>query len=134
MPTIGTNHNGGYVYIGNDGFLYASVGDGGGNGGGTRAPNLSFPNGKIHRIDRNTGAPVAGNISGTIFAMGLRNPFRLAFKVDDPNTKFRIDDVGETTWEEIDDGGPNNLSVTVGGTSSPSPCDVYQVQPVGGKS
>src|SRR5262249_18417019 len=48
----------------------------------------------------------AGNtakVCGEIWADGLRNPFRLAFKDDDPGVTFRINDVGDATWEEVDD-------------------------------
>jgi hypothetical protein len=79
-----------------------------------------LPNGKILRINRD-GTPVAGNPYGTtpcknawgppgafkacgeIWADGLRNPFRLGFDVSAPGAKFRINDVGASTWEEVDD-------------------------------
>jgi glucose/arabinose dehydrogenase/PKD repeat protein len=111
-------HNGGDLDIPADGHLYISVGDGGINGG--PAQNLASLNGKILRVDRATGAGVAGNpffgaagaqrcgVLGAargpgpceeIFALGLRNPFRMAFR---PNTsEFHINDVGQRTWEEV---------------------------------
>ncbi len=68
------NHNGGDVEIGNDGYLYVAVGDGGCNprdpapgsnadcaGGNTAGQDRSLLNGKILRIDRLTGAPAPGN-------------------------------------------------------------------------
>lgn len=72
------NHNGGDLEVGNDGYLYVAVGDGGCHprnpipnssadcaGGNTAAQDLSLLNGKILRIDRTTGAPAPGNpISG----------------------------------------------------------------------
>ena len=130
----GGNHNGGDVAIGNDGFLYVSVGDGGCDprensgcaGGNDAAQDLSLLNGKILRVNRSTGAPAAGNPftgGGTavcrtrgntpstptstcqeIFAYGLRNPWRIAF---DPNTganRFFINDVGQGAREEVDQG------------------------------
>ena len=132
MPSPNGNHNAGDVHVGNDGNLYISIGDGGcdylGNSGcagaNDAARDLNTLTGKIVRITRtggiptgnpftgagtarcNTGSTTPGTICQEIFATGLRNPFRLAF---DPNTSssmtsFRINDVGQDTWEEIDDG------------------------------
>lgn len=125
------NHNGGDVAIGNDGYLYVSVGDNGcdprGNsgcaGGNDAAQDLSLLNGKILRVDRTTGAPAAGNpfsgagtavcrtrgnddttpttICREIFAYGLRNPWRFAFDPNTGTTKFHINDVGQGTREEV---------------------------------
>lgn len=125
------NHNGGDVEIGGDGFLYISVGDAGADPRGDSSPNnaaqdLSLLNGKILRVVPSTGEPAPGNpISGPgtascrirgnlpttpstncqeLFAWGLRNPFRFAF---DPNTgvdRFFINDVGQSTREEVDEG------------------------------
>ena len=126
------NHNGGDVVVGNDGFLYVSVGDGGcdprGNsgcaGGNDAAQDLSLLNGKILRVDRTSGAPAPGNPftgAGTascrvrgntpstpqtrcreIFAYGLRNPRRIAFDPNTGATRFHINDVGQNTREEVD--------------------------------
>ncbi|MGB8859969.1 MAG: PQQ-dependent sugar dehydrogenase [Ilumatobacteraceae bacterium] len=126
------NHNGGDLEVGNDGYLYVSVGDGGcdprGNsgcaGGNDAAQDRSLLNGKILRIDRNTGAPAPGNpfsgegteacgfrgnTAGTptticqeIFAYGLRNPWRFAFDPNTGATRFYINDVGQNTREEVD--------------------------------
>ena len=128
------NHNGGDLEIGNDGFLYISVGDGGCNprgsgqcaGGNTAAQDLSLLNGKILRVDRSTGfaAPgnpidgassadcrIRGNTSSTptswcreLFAWGLRNPWRFAFDPNTGATRFNINDVGQDKREEIDRG------------------------------
>jgi glucose/arabinose dehydrogenase len=125
------NHNGGSVAIGNDGYLYIAVGDGGcdprddsGCGGGNNAAqDLSLLNGKILRVDRASGAPAAGNpfsgagtaicrtrgnspstpttICREIFAYGLRNPWRFAFDPNTGATKFHINDVGQNTREEV---------------------------------
>ena len=132
------NHNGGDIEIGNDGYLYVAVGDGGCNprdpiagtgdcaGGNTAAQDLSLLNGKILRLDRLTGAPAPGNpISGPgttacasrgntpttpatwcreIFAWGLRNPWRFAFDPNTGATRFYINDVGQNTREEVNEG------------------------------
>lgn len=131
MPSPNGNHNGGDVQIGNDGNLYVSIGDGGCDyagggcaGGNDAARDLHTLTGKILRITRtgdvpadnpftgsgtarcNAGSITPGTTCQEIFATGLRNPFRMAF---DPNTppgvtSFRINDVGQNTWEEIDVG------------------------------
>ena len=125
------NHNGGDVAVGNDGFLYVSVGDGGCDprndsgcaGSNDAAQDRSLLNGKILRVDRATGAPAAGNpFSGAgtavcrtrgnnpstptttcreIFAYGLRNPWRFAFDPNTGATRFHINDVGQGTREEV---------------------------------
>jgi glucose/arabinose dehydrogenase/PKD repeat protein len=126
----GGNHNAGDVAIGKDGYLYVSVGDGGcdyaGNSGCGGANDASRDrnvlNGKILRITRtggipssnpftgsgtarcNTGPAAAGTTCQETFATGLRNPFRFAFDPDASGTSFRINDVGQNAWEEIDQG------------------------------
>jgi glucose/arabinose dehydrogenase len=121
MPEWGGNHDGGYVHIAHDGTMFVSVGDGGAGRPDSNPTDLSLPNGKILRINTDGSIP-AGNPHGTakcgnswgpvgnttkvcgeIWADGLRNPFRLAFKDDDPGVAFRINDVGDSTWEEVDD-------------------------------
>src|SRR5262245_47774913 len=116
----GNNHDGGTVHIAQDGLLYVTVGDGGSGRPESNPTDLAVPNGKILRVNLD-GSPAAGNPFGTtpckdnwvvnggtqcgeIYAIGLRNPFRLGFKADGPTVKFRINDVGQSTWEEIDEG------------------------------
>ncbi|MDO8363192.1 MAG: PQQ-dependent sugar dehydrogenase [Actinomycetota bacterium] len=126
------NHNGGDVAVGNDGYLYVSVGDGGCDprddsgcaGQNDAAQDATLLNGKILRIDRITGAPAAGNpftgpstatcrvrgntpstpatVCQEIFAYGLRNPWRFAFDPNTGATRFYINDVGQGTREEVD--------------------------------
>lgn len=110
------NHNGGWIGFGPDGFLYFSVGDGGGGGDGAdgssghvaggNAQSLSTPLGKIHRITT-AGAAAPGNpfLGGapeddTIWAYGLRNPWRCSF--DRLTGQLFAGDVGQTVREEID--------------------------------
>ncbi len=131
MPSTNGNHNGGDIHFGKDGFLYASVGDGGcdyatpancqNNNDSSRDTNILL--GKILRVTRDGGIPATNPYQGTnsarcnvagrttagkscqeTYAQGLRNPFRMAFDPDDANTSFRINDVGGGTWEEIDQG------------------------------
>ncbi len=97
------NHNGGRVVFGPDGWLYASVGDGGGAGdplgsGQNTASNL----GKLLRIDpANPAAAVPGNPFGTpVYHWGLRNAWRYSF--DRLSGDLYIGDVGQDAWEEVD--------------------------------
>jgi len=119
-----SNHNGGWMGFGADGFLYIGMGDGGsGNDPGNRAANLGQMLGKILRIDVDTqdagleyGIP-AGNPwaddgdAGTlaeIWHYGVRNPWRTSFDRD--NGDMWMADVGQNAWEEI-----NHNSGNVGG-------------------
>jgi len=91
-----SNHNGGDLNFGPDGFLYLSTGDGGGAGDpGENAQNPSSLLGKFLRIDVNAAIPIIP----TVVDIGLRNPFRWSF---DKNTGDAwIGDVGQSAWEEI---------------------------------
>jgi glucose/arabinose dehydrogenase len=106
-----TNHNGGDLNFGPDGYLYIGMGDGGSAGDpGNRAQNLLEYLGKILRIDVDEGNPYsipatnpfAGNPAalGEIWALGVRNPWRFSF--DRLTGDLWIADVGQNTWEEID--------------------------------
>jgi glucose/arabinose dehydrogenase len=90
-PTY-SNHNGGTIAFGNDGYLYWSTGDGGGGGDpSNNGQNLTSLLGKILRIDVNSGSPYAipatnpfnsnptPGIKKEIWAYGLRNPWRISF-------------------------------------------------------
>lgn len=102
-----SNHNGGWLGFGPDGYLYISMGDGGAAGDPeNRAQNPDELLGKILRLDVNGGAPYAippenpfatGGGAPEIFALGARNPWRISF---DGNDIF-IADVGQNAWEEI---------------------------------
>ncbi|MDX9759208.1 MAG: PQQ-dependent sugar dehydrogenase [Bacteroidota bacterium] len=110
-----SNHNGGQVGFGPDGYLYISTGDGGSGGDPqNNAQNRASLLGKILRIDvdnprsgQNYGIPVdnpfTGNTAGhaeEIWAYGLRNPWRFSF---DPVTeRLWTGDVGQNRYEEVD--------------------------------
>ena len=121
-----TNHNGGHIAFGRDGFLYIGLGDGGGGGDqhGTigNGQRLTTLLGKMLRIDVDlaTGAsgpyeipstnpffgqplcPAAGRASGEcpeIFAWGFRNPWRWSF--DRTSDELWVADVGQNSWEEV---------------------------------
>jgi glucose/arabinose dehydrogenase len=101
-----TNHNGGAIHFGPDGKLYIAVGE---NASPPNSQTLSNMLGKVLRINTNGTIPgdnpffntATGN-NRSIWALGLRNPFTFAFQ---PGTgRVFINDVGQNTWEEINDG------------------------------
>ncbi len=123
-----SNHNGGTIAFGPDGYLYISIGDGGNkndigpghvndwykiNEGGNGQDVKQNLLGNILRIDidkitehNNYGIPRDNPFVGTagkdeIYAYGLRNPYRFAF---DPGGEHRLfaGDTGQDLYEEID--------------------------------
>lgn len=115
IPQPFSNHNGGQLVFGPDGYLYIAMGDGGSAGDPeNHAQNLRTLLGTILRIDVNQPSqnakysipptnPFYGNnleYREEIFAYGLRNPWRFCF---DPLTKWIwAGDVGQNKYEEID--------------------------------
>jgi glucose/arabinose dehydrogenase len=104
-----TRHNGGAIHFGPDGKLYVAVGD---NKVSSNSQSLSSLKGKILRINPDGSIPAdnpffsqTAGLDRSIWAMGLRNPYTFAFGTDPSgNRRMFINDVGENTWEEIDDG------------------------------
>jgi len=124
LPNLGaTNHNGGAIHFGPDGKLYVAVGE---NANPTNAQSSNTRLGKILRYNSDGTIPADNPTIGTgvnraIWAMGVRNPFTFGFQ---PVTgRMFINDVGESTWEEINEGvaGANyGWPNTEGATTNPS--------------
>jgi hypothetical protein len=114
IPQPFSNHNGGMIEFGPDGFLYIAKGDGGSaNDPGNRAQNINELLGKILRInvDIPNGSipysspptnPFFGATPGAdeIYAVGLRNPWRFSF--DRSTGQLYVGDVGQGAREEVD--------------------------------
>jgi glucose/arabinose dehydrogenase len=118
-------HNGGAIHFGADGKLYVAVGD---NTNSGHSQSLSSRFGKMLRLNPDgsipTDNPFFATASGpnqAIWALGLRNPFNFAVQ---PGTgRLFVNDVGESAWEEINDGiaGSNyGWPVTEGPTTNPA--------------
>jgi glucose/arabinose dehydrogenase len=100
-----TNHNGGQLQFGPDGYLYIGMGDGGGGGD----PQNNAQNLGTLLIDVDSGLPFTippdnpfvGNPGARdeIWALGLRNPWRFSF--DRLTGDLFIADVGQNDWEEL---------------------------------
>lgn len=125
LPQPASNHNGGdLAFSPNDGYLYITLGDGGGAGDTHgNGQNKRTPLGAVLRIDvdsKGTNRPSecygsgngqykvptnnplrdgAGGNCDEIWAYGLRNPFRFSF--DRQNGDLYIGDVGQGAREEV---------------------------------
>ena len=117
------------MHFGSDGKLYVGVGD---NANGAQAQNLALPFGKLLRLNEDGSFPADNPFFATqaglgraVWAYGLRNPY--TFAVQPGTGRIHINDVGETTWEEIDLGaaganygwpgseGPDNVGAGITG-------------------
>ncbi len=101
-----TNHNGGAIHFGIDGKLYIAVGD---NANGSNSQTTANLLGKILRINADGSIPsdnpffgTATGVNRAIWALGFRNPY--TFSIQPVTGRMLINDVGQSTWEEIDDG------------------------------
>lgn len=155
-----TNHNGGDVAFGLDGFLYASLGDGGSGGDPqNHGQNTDTLLGSILRIDvdrQQDSLPyaipsdnpfVGGGGLPEIYAYGLRNAWRFSFDRD--TGEIWAGDVGQDEWEEItliEKGGNHGWKIREGFECYPPsvtecqseglvpPVHAYQHPPVDGRS
>jgi glucose/arabinose dehydrogenase len=105
-----SNHNGGMIAFGPDGYLYIGLGDGGSaNDPKNRAQNMMLHLGKILRIDVDNGDPYAipednpfvgqADVLPEIWTYGWRNPWRFSF--DRQTGDLWVGDVGQNEYEEI---------------------------------
>lgn len=118
VPQPRSNHNGGQLRFGPDGYLYLGIGDGGGAGDPFEAgQDLDTLLGSLIRIDVSTATgyaippdnPRVGRPGrDELWAWGLRNPWRMAF--DDTTGDLYIADVGQNDYEEV-----NHLEAGEGG-------------------
>ncbi len=110
-----SNHNGGQLQFGPDGYLYIGMGDGGSAfDPECRAQKTNSLLGKMLRldVDQNVGSPPfygipasnpfrgPGDPPDEVWASGFRNPWRFAF--DRQTGDLWIGDVGQNQREEID--------------------------------
>jgi PKD repeat protein len=143
-------HNGGALAFGNDGLLYVTTGDGGGDSLKSSQDRTNL-HGSIIRLQDDGSVPldnpfsqqsghngVRCGLSGgvvppgsasdavcsEIYAYGFRNPFRIAM---DPNekekVKFYVGDVGDHTWEEINEAGTDYAGKNYGWPLYEGPCE-----------
>src|SRR5687767_12803477 len=119
-----TNHNGGAIHFGPDGKLYVAVGE---NANPDNSKILNNRLGKMLRINSDGSIPsdnpffnVATGANRSIWALGLRNPFTFGFQRG--TGRLFINDVGQSTWEEINDGiaGSNYGWPSCEGSCSPA--------------
>jgi glucose/arabinose dehydrogenase len=115
IPDTQNNHNGGRIVFREDaeadGYLYLSLGDGGGAGDqGDNAQDPDDLRGKVIRLDVSGDGPGYGippdnpfighPARDEIWACGFRNPWRMS--ADRLTGDLWLGDVGQGDWEEVD--------------------------------
>lgn len=99
-----TNHNGGAMHFGEDGKLYVAVGE---NATPSHAQNLDTYHGKFLRINKDGSVPEGNPFADgseqkkRIWSYGLRNPY--TFSLQPGTGRIFVNDVGQVTWEEINE-------------------------------
>ncbi len=103
---VPAGHQGGAIHFGGDGKLYVAIGD---QTAGDPAQRLDTLQGKLLRLNPDGSIPednpfyrIAQGKYRAIWALGLRNPF--CFAVQPGTGRIFINDVGNTRWEEVDEG------------------------------
>jgi glucose/arabinose dehydrogenase len=128
-----SNHNGGQLVFGPDGYLYMGFGDGGSGGDPPgNGQNLGTLLGKILRIDVNSTQPYAvpqdnpfvGQVGAApeVWAYGFRNPWRFSF--DRTSGRLFVGDVWQDSYEEVDlvtKGGNYGWNIMEGAHCYPPP-------------
>jgi glucose/arabinose dehydrogenase len=108
IPDFASNHNGGMMEFGADGYLYIGTGDGG-NAGDPRHNGQDSTKllAKILRLDvdhkaagKEYGIPSDNPFGNEVFILGVRNPWRWSF--DRMTGDLWIGDVGQDQTEELD--------------------------------
>jgi putative heme-binding domain-containing protein len=103
---VPAGHQGGAIHFGRDGKLYVALGE---QTAGSPAQAMNTLQGKLLRINSDGSIPADNPFYLTtkgkyraIWALGLRNPF--TFAVQPVTGRIFINDVGQSAWEEIDEG------------------------------
>lgn len=154
-PTHKFFHNGGAIKFGNDGKLYVTTGDAGGDGKGT-SQDMTNLHGALLRLNDDgsvppdnpftyergfNGVPCGQNggvlpsdappdaVCSEIFSYGFRNPFRIIMDPHETDkTRFYVNDVGGSVWEEISEAGTDFAGKNYGWPMYEGPCKFGQTK------
>jgi putative heme-binding domain-containing protein len=140
--TVPAGHQGGAIHFGKDGKLFIAIGE---QTAGAPAQAMDTLQGKLLRINSDGSIPADNPFYGkargkyrAIWALGLRNPF--TFAVQPGAGRIFINDVGQSAWEEIEEGvaGANyGWPASEGPTSDPrfrAPIHCYPVASIAGSA
>mmetsp|Transcript_29124 Transcript_29124/g.32691 ORF Transcript_29124/g.32691 Transcript_29124/m.32691 type:complete len:901 (-) Transcript_29124:137-2839(-) len=154
-PTHRFYHNGGAIKFGNDGKIYVTTGDAGGDGKGT-SQDMTNLHGSLLRLNDDgtvpldnpftfqggyNGIPCGQNdgilpsdappnaVCSEIFSYGFRNPFRIIMDPGETEkTRFYVNDVGGAVWEEISEAGTDFPRKNYGWPTYEGPCKFGQTE------